>query len=139
MPAPAGLSFKQAVEQLITSATAAVMLQALPPQRRQGGAPLQAAGLFGTQPGSSVGGVAGPHARGGEGAASSDDGGSSGDEEGSGSEGESDLRFGGGGGGMARSAQGAAAATVTQLMGLFRGSPLFRGGPVPGVQLLHRR
>ncbi|PRW39376.1 transcriptional regulator isoform C [Chlorella sorokiniana] len=37
------------------------------------------------------------------------------------------------------SAKGGTAHTVTQLMGLFKASPLFRGGPVPGVQVLHRR
>ena len=37
------------------------------------------------------------------------------------------------------SAKGGTAHTVTQLMGLFKASPLFRGGPMPGVQVLHRR
>jgi len=36
-------------------------------------------------------------------------------------------------------AKGGTAHTVTQLMGLFKASPLFRGGPGPGVQVLHRR
>ena len=36
-------------------------------------------------------------------------------------------------------AKGGTAHTVTQLMGLFKASPLFRGGPMPGVQVLHRR
>lgn len=132
-PGSAGLTFKRTVEQLIHSATAAVMAQALPPQQ------LQSTGLFGTQQGG--GGMPGSHTRGGdgdEGAAAGDGASSSGDEgsgdEGSGSEGGV---FGSGSG--VRSAEGAANATVTQLMALFKGSPLFRGGPVPGVQLLHQR
>ncbi|KAL4856481.1 hypothetical protein ACK3TF_003270 [Chlorella vulgaris] len=37
------------------------------------------------------------------------------------------------------SSGGDEAPTVGMLMGLFGGSPLFRGGPVPGVLVLHRR
>ena len=42
-------------------------------------------------------------------------------------------------GAAAGSGDGGGGPTVTQLMGLFGDSPLFRGGPVPGVQILHQR
>jgi hypothetical protein len=37
------------------------------------------------------------------------------------------------------SSGGSSSPTVSELMLLFQESPLFRGGPVPGVQVLHRR
>lgn len=59
----------------------------------------------------------------------------------------SSSALGAGGSGRAAAAPGSGpgdsgsrnAATLSQLMTLFADSPLFRGGPVPGVQVLHRR
>jgi hypothetical protein len=45
---------------------------------------------------------------------------------------------GGAGGGPASPGAGSAV-TAKEVMGLFAGSPLFRGGPVPGFQVLHCR
>lgn len=46
---------------------------------------------------------------------------------------------GGGAAATAGAAGGGDGPTVSELMGLFKASPLFRGGPVPGVQVLHQR
>lgn len=109
-----GLRFREEVERLISSATSAVLAHAQPPPHGLGA--LEASGLFGT--GSSGARAAGspPHSSvGGEEGEGEEPGESSGDK--------SHL----------------AVHTVTQLMGVFKGSPIFRGGPVPGVQVLHQR
>lgn len=41
--------------------------------------------------------------------------------------------------GVAGGSDGKGGTTVGELMTLFKESPLFRGGPVPGVQVLHQR
>jgi hypothetical protein len=74
-----------------------------------------ASSLFGTGSGPSSSSRLGMGGSGGEGAAAGTSG------SGSGSSG------------------GSSSPTVSELMSLFEESPLFRGGPVPGVQVLHRR